>query len=85
MDIEVLNPTSTVNMNENDLFKTIKGQKKVKALREEANYKKALKKELETFRNSWSKRSKEELLEALLKIKKCELEMRFDQDTSTSK
>ena len=85
MDIEFLNPTSTVNMNENDLFKTIKGQKKAKVLREEANYQEVLKKELETFRSSWSKRSKDELLEALLKIKKCELEMKFGLDTSTSK
>tara|TARA_Y100000996_G_scaffold395312_1_gene360401 strand:+ start:660 stop:917 length:258 start_codon:yes stop_codon:yes gene_type:complete len=85
MDIEFLNPASAVNMNENDLFKTIKGQKKAKAMREEANYQEALKKELEAFRSSWSKRNKEELLEALLKIKKCELEMKFGLDTSNSK
>ena len=85
MDIELLNPTSTVNMNENDLFKTIKGQRKAKVLREEANYQEVLKKELEAFRSSWSKRSKEELLDALLKIKKCELEMKLGLDTPTSK
>ena len=76
---------TSVNMNENDLFKTIKGQKKAGVLREEANYQQVLKKELETFRKNWSKRSKEELLEALLKIKKCELEMRLGQDTSAPK
>ena len=54
-------------------------------MREEANYQEVLKKELEAFKSSWSKRSKEELLEALLKIKKYELEMKFGFDTSSSK
>ena len=77
MDTEFLSPNTSINMNENDLFKTIKGQKRVKSLDGSLHNQEVLKRELEAFRESWSPRSKEELLEALLKIKKCELEMRL--------
>ena len=77
MDIDFLNQPSMTNMNENDLFKTIKGQKGDREEQKSERYKAAIKKELHAFRESWSCRSKEELLEALLKIKKCELEMRL--------
>ena len=77
MDTEFLSPNTSINMNENDLFKTIKGQKRAKSVDGSLHNQEVLKRELEAFRESWSKRSKEELLEALLKIKKCELEMRL--------
>ena len=77
MDIEFLKPTFEINMNENDLFKTIKGQQKKDLMEASIAYQENLEKELEAFKESWSKRSKGDLLEALLKIKKCELEMRL--------
>lgn len=80
MDIDFLSPVSSINMNENDLFKTIKGQNMEGRKREMAHSQEILEKELEAFKRNWSKRSKEDLLEALLKIKKCELEMRFGND-----
>ena len=81
MEIDILNSPSMTNMNENDLFKTIKGQKG----KDPKSYEVVLKRELEAFRESWSQRSKEELLEALLKIKKCELEMRHGHDEIRTK
>tara|TARA_B100000287_G_C20404192_1_gene690899 strand:+ start:322 stop:573 length:252 start_codon:yes stop_codon:yes gene_type:complete len=81
MDIDFLSPASSINMNENDLFKTIKGQNREAGKREMTDSQGILEKELETFKRNWSKRSKEDLLEALLKIKKCELEMRFGHDS----
>ena len=85
MDIDFLKPTFETNMNENDLFKIIKGQQKKGLMGASIAYQENLEKELEAFKESWSKRSKGDLLEALLKIKKCELEMRFGQDRKANK
>ena len=67
-------------MNENDLFKTIKRQKKSSTVDRLVNNQEVLKRELDAFRDSWASRSKEEILEALIKIKKSELEMRLNHN-----
>ena len=81
MEIATLNSPSMTNMNEDDLLKTIKGQRGSK----KGDHHEVLNKELKAFKESWSGRSREELLEALMKVKKCELEMRLGFDGLTDR